>query len=118
MNFHNLHIVFPMKIKKKSNVANALDNTLITVNNFFAHWIKEIDIKKLGDDQPILPTINTVEIYKYSDQILKHLPKNSLKLIENDLLFSKKKVKLPNGEDRRKNHTAKVVMLTKELMII
>ena len=106
MNFHNLHIVFPMKIKKKSNVANDLDNTLITVNNFFAHWIKEIDIKKLGDDQPILPTINTVEIYKYSDQILKHLPKNSLKLIENDLLFSKKKVKLPNGEDRRKNHTA------------
>ena len=106
MNFHNLDIVFPMKIKKKSNVANDLDNTLITVNNFFAHWIKGIDIKKLGDDQPILPTINTVEIYKYSDQILKHLPKNSLKLIENDLLFSKKKVKLPNGEDRRKNHTA------------
>ena len=102
MNFHNLHIVFPMKIKKKSNVANDLDNTLITVNNFFAHWIKEIDIKKLGDDQPILPTINTVEIYKYSDQILKHMPKNSLKLIEKDLLFSKKKVKLPTGEDRRK----------------
>ena len=91
MNFHNLQIVFPMKIKKKTNVNNDLDATLITVNNFFAHWIKEIDIKKLGDDQPILPTINTVEIYKYSDQILKHLPKNSLKLIENDLLFSKKK---------------------------
>ena len=106
MNFHNLHLVFPMKIKKKSNIANDLNGNLITVNNFFAHWIKEIDIKKLGDDQPILPTINTVEIYKYSDQILKHLPKNSLKLIEKDLLFSKKKVKLPTGEDRRKNHTA------------
>ena len=106
MNFHNLHIVFPMKVKKKSDVANDLDATLMTVNNFFAHWIKEIDIKKLGDDQPILPTINTVEIYKYSDQILKHLPKDSLKLIEKDLLFSKKKVKLPTGEDRRKNHTA------------
>ena len=106
MNFHNLHIVFPMKVKKKSDVANDLDATLMTVNNFFAHWIKEIDIKKLGDDQPILPTINTVEIYKYSDQILKHLPKDSLKLIEKDLLFSKKKVKLPAGEDRRKNHTA------------
>ena len=106
MNFHNVHIVFPLKIKKKTNVANNLDNTLITVNNFFAHWIKEIDIKKLGDDQPILPTINTVEIYKYSDQILKHLPKNSLKLIENELLFSKKKVKLPTGEDRRKKFIA------------
>ena len=106
MNFHDVHIVFPLKIKKKSNVANNIDNTLITVNNFFAHWIKEIDIKKLGDDQPILPTINMVEIYKYSDQILKHMPKNSLKLIENTLLYSKKKVKLPDGEDRRKNHTA------------
>ena len=106
MNFHNLHIVFPMKVKKKSDVANDLDATLMTVNNFFTHWIKEIDIKKLGDDQPILPTINTVEIYKYSDQILKHLPKDSLKLIEKDLLFSKKKVKLPTGEDRRKNHAA------------
>ena len=118
MNFHNLHIVFPMKIKKKSNVANDLDNTLITVNNFFAHWIKEIDIKKLGDDQPILPTINTVEIYKYSDQILKHLPKNSLKLIENDLLFSKKKVNFQMVKIEEKIIQHKVVMLMKELMII
>ena len=106
MNFHDVQLVFPLKIKKKTNVANDLDNTLITVNNFFAHWIKEIDIQKLGDDQPILPTINTVEIYKYSDQILKHLPKKSLKLIEKDLLFSKKKVKLPTGEDRRKKFIA------------
>ena len=106
MNFHDVHIVFPLKIKKKSNVANDIDATLIPVNNFFAHWIKEIDIVKLGDDQPILPTINTVEIYKYSDQILKHLPVNSLKLIEKTLLYSRKKVRLPNGEDRRKKHTA------------
>ena len=106
MNFHNLQICFPLKIKKKTNVNNDIDNTMITVNNFFAHWIKEIDIKKLGDDQPILPTINTVEIYKYSDQILKHLPSDALELIENDLLYSKKKVKLPDGEDRRKKFIA------------
>ena len=106
MNFHDVQLVFPLKIKKKTNVANDIDNTLMTVNNFFAHWIKEIDIQKLGDDHPILPTINTVEIYKYSDQILKHLPKDSLKLIEKDLLFSKKKVKLPTGEDRRKKFIA------------
>ena len=106
MNFHDVHIVFPLKIKKKSNVANNLNAGDITVNNFFAHWIKEIDIKKLGDDTPILPTINTVEIYKYSDQILKHLPKNSLSLIEKTLLYSRKKVRLPDGEDRRKKHTA------------
>ena len=106
MNFHNVHLVFPMKIKKSTNVANNLTATDITVNNFFAHWIKEIDIKRLGDDTPILPTTNTVEIYKYSDAILKHIPKNALAVIQNDLLYSRKKVKLPAGEDRRDQHTA------------
>ena len=57
---------------------------------------KEIDIKRLGDDTPILLTTNTVEIYKYSDAILKHIPKNALAVIQNDLLYSKKKVKLPD----------------------
>ena len=52
-----------------------------------------------------MPTNNTVEIYKYSDAILKHLPKDALEVIENDLLYSKKKVKLPDGEDRRKKFT-------------
>ena len=74
MNFHNLHLVFPLKIKKSSDNDDNLDATLITVNNFFAHWIKEIDIRKLGDDTPILPMTNTVEIYKYSDALLKHMP--------------------------------------------
>ena len=60
----------------------------------------------MGDDTLILPTSNTVEIYKYSDAILKHLPKNALEVIENDLLYSKKKVKLPDGKDRREKHTA------------
>ena len=106
MNFHDVQICFPMRIRKKTNAANDIDNTMITVNNFFAHWIKEIDIKKLGDDQPILPTINTVEIYRYSDQILKHLPSDDLEMIENDLLYSKKKVKIPAaGGDRRKKFT-------------
>ena len=118
MNFHNVHLVFPMKIKKSTNVANNLTATDITVNNFFAHWIKEIDIKRLGDDTPILPTTNTVEIYKYSDAILKHIPKNALAVIQNDLLYSKKKVKLPDDEDRRKKHTAAGgAMLLKEQMI-
>ena len=106
MIFHNLYIVFPLKIKKSTDDDDNLDSTLITVNNFFAHWIKEIDIKKLGDDTPVLPTTNTVEIYKYSDALLKHIPKKALAVIENDLLYSKKKVKLPDGEDRRKRHTA------------
>ena len=60
----------------------------------------------MGDDTPILPTTNTVEIYKYSDAILKHMPKNALAVIENDLSYSRKKVKLPTGKDRRNEHTA------------
>ena len=34
------------------------------------------------------------------------MPKNYLKVIEKTLLYSKKKVELPTGEDRRKVHTA------------
>ena len=104
MNFHNVRLVFPMKIKKSTNVANNLAATDITVNNFFAHWIREIDLKSLGDDTPILPTTNAVEIFKCSDAILKHIPKNALAVIQNEL-YSKKKVKLPDDEDKRKRHT-------------
>ena len=107
MNFHNVHFVFPLKIKKKTNVANNILATQITVNNFFAHWIKEIDIKHLGDNIPVLLTTNTIEIYKYSDAMVKHILKDALEVIENDLLYSKKRVKLPANEDRRRDeHTA------------
>ena len=80
--------------------------TEITVSNFFAHWIKEINIKRYGDDIPILPLTNTVEIYKYSDAMLKHVPKDTLEIIRYDLLHSKKKVKLPDGKDRCDERTA------------
>ena len=106
INFHNVHLVFPLKIKKETNNTSDILASEITVNNFFAHWIREIDIKRLGDDVPILPTPNTVEIYKYSDAMLKHRPKNALKVIENGLLYSREKVKLPNNKDRRDERTA------------
>ena len=106
MNFQNVHLVFPMKIKKRSNVANDILAGEIAVNNFFAHWIKEIDIKRLSDNVPILPTTNTIPIYRYSDRLLKHMPKDSLAIIENKLLYSKKKVKLPADEDKHNTHAA------------
>ena len=106
MNFQNVHLVFPMKIKKSTDETDDILGTEITVNNFFAHWIIEIDIKRLGDDIPVLTTTNTVDIYMYSDAMLKHVPKNALKVIENDLFYSKKKVKLPANEDRRDERTA------------
>ena len=48
------------------------------VNKFFAHCIMEIDIKRYGDDIPILLLTNAVEIYRYSDEMLKHMPKDAL----------------------------------------
>ena len=99
INFHIIHLVFLLKIKK-TDVANDILVTKIAVNSFFAHWIKEIYIKCLGDDIPILPTTNTIDIHKYSDAMLKHLSKKALKAIENNLLYSNKKVKLPDNENR------------------
>ena len=75
----NIHICFPIKIKKKSNNSSDIDDHLITVNNFFAHWVKEISITKYGSDRELPPTFSPWEIYQYSDQILKHLPKDDLK---------------------------------------
>ena len=36
--------------------------------------------------------------------MLKHLPKNALKMIEKDLLYSKKTVIIPGNEDRRSHN--------------
>ena len=60
-----------LKIKSAADDDNNITVRVITVNNFFAHWIKEIDIKRYDDDVPILPLTNTVIIYQYSDEILK-----------------------------------------------
>ena len=45
VNPNNIHICFPVKIKKSSNAATDIDGDLKTVNNFFALLIKE---KKLA----------------------------------------------------------------------
>ena len=88
------------------------------MNNFFAHWIKEIDIKRLGDDIHILPTTNTIDIYKYFNAMLKHLPKKALKVIENDLLYSKKKLSCLTMKIDETSELQLVKMLTLELTII
>ena len=91
MNFHNVHLVFPIKIKKSTNSAINLDATVMTVNNFFTHWIKEIDIKGCGDEIPILPLKNTVDIYKHFDAMPKFKEDGALKTYQHYLLYSKKK---------------------------
>ena len=78
-----------------------MDSGLITVSNFFAHWIKEISITKYGTNNELTRTTTPQEIYQYSDAMLKHLPAKSLKVIENDLFYSKEEVVIPYNLDRR-----------------
>ena len=50
---------------------------MTVVNNFFAHWLKEVNIKRYPDDICILPTNYTVDIYNYSAKMVKKLPTKS-----------------------------------------
>ena len=49
--------------------------------------MKEISITKYGSDKELIPTFSPYEIYQYSDSMLKHLPKDTLKKIEKTLLY-------------------------------
>ena len=103
VNPSNIHICFPIKIKKKPNNNSDIDDDLITVNNFFAHWVKEISITKYGSDKELPPTFTPWEIYQYSDAMLKHLPKDCLKTIQKHLLYSKQPVYYGNTAYNRRN---------------
>ena len=100
-NLNSVHFVFLINILKKSDINADIGADLIAVNNFFAHWIKEISIAKYGTNKELTLTITPQEIYQYSDAMLKHLPAKSLKVIENDLLYSKEEVAIPYNLDRR-----------------
>ena len=87
-----MHLCFLIKIKSSADKDNNIATGIITVNNFFAHWIRKVDAKRYGDDIRNLLLANTVDISRYSDKILKHLLEKVLKTIENDLLYSKEKL--------------------------
>ena len=102
VNPSNIHICFPIKIKKKSKNSWNIDDDLITVNNFFAHWVKEVSITKYGSNKELPPTFTPWEVYQYSDAMLKRLPNDSLKTMQKHLLYSKEKVYYAStGYDRR-----------------
>ena len=69
-----------------------IDLGIFPVNNFFAHFVKEISITKYGSDKELVPTFSTYETYQYAESMLKHLPEKALKTIEKTHLFSKKPV--------------------------
>ena len=83
-------------MKKKSNNNSDIDDNMITVNNFFAHWVKEISITKYGSGRELPPSLSPWEVYQHSDQMLKHLSADDLKIIQKTFLFSKKPVYYAN----------------------
>ena len=112
VNPSNIHICFPIKIFKKSNNSSNIDNDLITVNNFFAYWVKEISITKYGSDKELAPTFSPWEGYQYSDQLLKHQASNALKTIQKTHLYSKKPVYFASKTYDRRNHNFSAVSTT------
>ena len=108
VNPSNIHICFPIKIKKKSSNTADIDDDLIPVNNFFAHWVKEVSITKYGSDRELPPTFTPWEVYQYSDAMLKHLPIDSLKPLQKDLLYSKQPVYYAQTSYDRRNFNGTV----------
>ena len=78
---NSMHICFPIKIKKVRNEASNNDTDLITVNNFFAHFVKEINITRYGNNKQLMSTFSPYEIYQYSDAMLRHLPEKKRLLL-------------------------------------
>ena len=64
-NPNSMHLCFPMKIKKATNKDTDINDDLIKVNNFFAHLMKEISVRKYGNDKQLIPTFSPSEIYQY-----------------------------------------------------
>ena len=80
-------IVLPIYFKKSTDKTADVD--VVMVNNSFVHWLKEIDIRRYPDDVRILPTNNTVKVYNYAAQQIKHLPTKSLDDIKETILYEK-----------------------------
>ena len=52
-----------------------------------------------------------VSIYRYSNEMLKHIPQKALKTIENDLLYSETKVRFYINDNKRLAHYTRIVEL-------
>ena len=110
LNFSTIELCLPMTFRKKSSKAQPIDGNMIPVNNFFTHWVKDVNIKRYGDDIVILPINKTLDIYRYSDAMLKHLPDDVLATFQEELLYSKKPVIIKGNANNtiadRRNHIA------------
>ena len=110
ISFPNMVLCLPIAFRKKTNKAAAIDATMIPVNNFFPHWIKDVTVKRYGDDIAVLPINTTLGTYRYSESILKHMPKDALATLQKELLYSKNRVNIKgntaNTLNDRRNHIA------------
>ena len=79
---------------------------MITVNNFFAHWVKKISVTKYGSDKELPSTFTPWELYQYSDGMLKHLPSDALKTVAKTLLYDKQPVYFAQTQYERRNYNA------------
>ena len=82
------------------------------MNDFFAHWIKEISITKYGSDKELPPTFSPWEVYQYSDQMPKYMPTDYLNTIQKMHLYSKKPAYFPSESYERRNHNFSGVSTT------
>lgn len=89
INWNSIHICFPIEIKSKADDHNDILVNTITVNNVFAYWIKEIDIKRHLDNSQILPTGHSADIYRYSDAMLKQIHAKAMKTFRKTFCIGK-----------------------------
>ena len=108
MNFSDMVVCLPVVFRKVTNRAQAIDADMIPANNFFMHWIKDISIKRHGDDIAILPINTTLDIYCYNESMLKHLPDDVLATFQRELLYSKKKVIIKGNSNTDDNLTDRI----------
>ena len=80
--------MFPLNLQKKTNKAQAINDEMISVNNFFGHWFTDLDIRR------------------YSNAQMKHLPAQSVKKLAKTMLYSNKAVYLDDNDDRRSHNNA------------
>ena len=110
--------MFPLNLQKKTNKAEAIDDEMIPVSNFFGHddemipvsnffghWFTDIDVRQYPDDMLILSTNNSVSIVNYSNAQMKYLSEKSVKKLAKTMLYCNKAVYL-DGNDNRILHNS------------
>ena len=102
---------------KLTNASASLDDDLTTVNNFFVHRIKEIDITKYGTNHSSFQQQSHRKSTDIRNRCLNICRKKALKMIENDFLYSKEKANYPNNEDRRVHYSTALADITETSMI-